>query len=196
MFTGIIETTGTVQELRSEGSNLHLRIKSDISGMLRVDQSVAHNGVCLTVTEITGDMHWVTAVDETLRRSNLGTLVNGSKVNLERCMPANGRYDGHMVQGHVDDTALCTEVKELDGSWLFYFRLSDPKQQELVVDKGSICINGVSLTVVNITDDMFYVTIIPYTFDHTNFGQLKAGDKVNIEFDILGKYIRKMLQRT
>jgi len=154
---------------------------------------VAHNGVCLTVVELGNNTHKVTAVAETLSKTNLSQWKLGDKVNIERCMPANGRFDGHIVQGHVDNTALCTKVDELDGSWLFYFEMDSLKESELVVNKGSICINGVSLTVVAVEGKSFHVTIIPYTYEFTNFNQLKAGMRVNLEYDILGKYIQKQL---
>lgn len=193
MFTGIIETAGTITELINEGSNLHIWVTSTLSKELRIDQSVAHNGVCLTVVELGNNTHKVTAVAETLSKTNLSQWKLGDKVNIERCMPANGRFDGHIVQGHVDNTALCTKVDELDGSWLFYFEMDSLKESELVVNKGSICINGVSLTVVAVEGKSFHVTIIPYTYEFTNFNQLKAGMRVNLEYDILGKYIQKQL---
>ncbi len=193
MFTGIIETAGTITELINEGSNLHIWVTSTLTNELRIDQSVAHNGVCLTVVDLGTNTHKVTAVAETLNKTNLSQWNVGDKVNLERCMPANGRFDGHIVQGHVDNTALCTKVEELDGSWLFYFEMDSLKESELVVNKGSICINGVSLTVVAVEGKSFYVTIIPYTYEFTNFNQLKAGMRVNLEYDILGKYIQKQL---
>ena len=193
MFTGIIETAGTITELINEGSNLHIWVTSSLSNELRIDQSVAHNGVCLTVVELGNNTHKVTAVAETLSKTNLSQWKLGDKVNIERCMPANGRFDGHIVQGHVDNTALCTKVDELDGSWLFYFEMDSLKESELVVNKGSICINGVSLTVVAVEGKSFHVTIIPYTYEFTNFNQLKAGMRVNLEYDILGKYIQKQL---
>lgn len=193
MFTGIIETAGTITELINEGSNLHIWVTSTLSNELRIDQSVAHNGVCLTVIDLGVNSHKVTAVAETLSKTNLSQWKLGNKVNIERCMPANGRFDGHIVQGHVDNTALCTKVEELDGSWLFYFEMDSLKESELVVNKGSICINGVSLTVVAVEGKSFYVTIIPYTYEFTNFNQLKAGMRVNLEYDILGKYIQKQL---
>ena len=192
MFTGIIETTGLLKELKPEGSNVHLCIESPISDQLKIDQSVSHNGVCLTVTKVDGHTHWVTAVNETLNKSNLGQLKAGDKLNLERCMLANGRFDGHIVQGHVDQTGVCESVKELDGSWLFDFSY-DPSLRNITVEKGSICINGVSLTCFNSREGAFTVTIIPYTFEHTNFKQLKAGDPVNLEFDIIGKYVARLL---
>lgn len=193
MFTGIIEATAKVKSIEFEQGNLQLWVESGLSKELKIDQSLAHNGVCLTVVELGEDCHRVTAVAETLAKTNLGKLAVGNRVNLERCLSVNGRFDGHIVQGHVDTTATCVEVKEADGSWLYYFRLHDTLEQQLIVDKGSICINGVSLTVVACTNEGFYVTIIPYTYEHTTFGELKAGDEVNLEFDILGKYIQKQL---
>jgi riboflavin synthase len=193
VFTGIIEATGKVLSTEFEEGNLQLWIESGISNELKVDQSVAHNGVCLTVVELGHNSHRVTAVAETLAKTNLGKLESGRIVNLERCLLVNGRFDGHIVQGHVDTTAICVDVQEANGSWLYFFRLRDKTEQLLIVDKGSICINGVSLTVVACTEEGFYVTIIPYTFEHTTFGELKAGDEVNLEFDILGKYIQKQL---
>lgn len=192
MFTGIIESVGTVTDLLPEGTNLTLRVRASLAPELRIDQSLSHNGVCLTVTAVDGDQYSVTAVDETLRKTNLGRLAVGHRLNLERCMPANGRFDGHIVQGHVDQTALCTHVAEVGGSWLYDFQY-DPTLGNLTVEKGSICINGVSLTVFNSEDDRFRVTIIPYTYAHTTFCDLRAGDVVNLEFDIVGKYIKKML---
>lgn len=190
MFTGIIETLGTVIEIEREGSNVHFTIKSAISSELKVDQSVAHNGVCLTVVALDEATHTVTAIEETLIKSNLGDLEVGSTVNLERAMLANMRLDGHIVQGHVDTTGTCTGVEEKDGSWYFHFKY-DKNPEHLLVDKGSICVNGVSLTVVSPGDDYFSVAIIPYTYEHTTFGNLKAGDRINLEFDIIGKYIAR-----
>ncbi|WP_247231740.1 riboflavin synthase [Telluribacter sp. SYSU D00476] len=192
MFTGIIETVGEVVDLQAEGTNLTFKLRSALAPELKVDQSLSHNGVCLTVTAIEEDTYYVTAVDETLKKTNLGQLKTGSKVNLERCMSANGRFDGHIVQGHVDQTAVCTRVQELDGSWLYDFSY-DPALGNITVEKGSICINGVSLTVFNSQTDSFRVTIIPYTYEHTNFHQLQEGDVVNLEFDILGKYIQRIM---
>jgi riboflavin synthase len=192
MFTGIIETMGEVLDLQPEGTNLTFRLRSSLAPELKVDQSLSHNGVCLTVTAIEGDTYLVTAVDETLKKTNLGQLQRGSRVNLERCMPANGRFDGHIVQGHVDQTARCTQVQQLEGSWLYDFSY-DPAAGNVTVEKGSICINGVSLTVFNSQPDSFRVTIIPYTYTHTNFHKLQAGDTVNLEFDILGKYIQRIM---
>lgn len=193
MFTGIIESTGKISGVEKTKENLNIWVESPISNQLKVDQSVAHNGICLTVVELKDHAHLVTAVAETRAKTNIDSWLVGKEVNLERCMQANGRFDGHIVQGHVDDTAVCTDVKEVAGSWLFYFGLNQAQQQQLIVDKGSICINGVSLTVVACTAEGFYVTIIPYTYEHTSFKDLKVGDKVNLEFDILGKYIQKQL---
>lgn len=193
MFTGIIETMGEVSGFRDEGTNRHFKITSAISSELKVDQSISHNGVCLTVTAIEGDAYWVTAIDETLRRSNLGKLARGSRVNLERCMLNNGRFDGHIVQGHVDQTGIVKSVKEAGGSWLFTFEY-DPASGNVTVEKGSIAVNGVSLTCFGSKDGAFTVAIIPYTFAHTNFHQLRPGDTVNLEFDIIGKYVKRLLR--
>ncbi len=241
MFTGIIETLGIVRAMERDRSNVHFTIESPISGELKIDQSVSHNGVCLTVTEVRSSefeslkleapiseqenpssgtvsqtlnfklqtsnsprtsnfklqtsnsiVHRVTAVEETLRRTNLGSWAVGTLVNLERCLPMGGRLDGHMVQGHVDTVAECVEVLETGGSWRFTFRYA-PTPEHLLVDKGSVCLNGVSLTVVEPVGDLFSVAIIPYTWEHTNFRTLQAGDAVNIEFDIIGKYIARHL---
>lgn len=191
MFTGIIETTGTVAQIEHEGTNVHFTINSSISNQLKIDQSVSHNGVCLTVVGLSEDTHTVTAIHETLLKSNLGQWQVGTIVNLERCMPANGRFDGHIVQGHVDQTAVCTNVLEDGGSWYFTFEY-EPKGN-ITVEKGSITVNGVSLTVVNSTDNGFSVAIIPYTYEHTAFKTLKVGDTINLEFDIVGKYIAKLM---
>jgi riboflavin synthase len=191
MFTGIIETLATLVEKRSVGTNIEFYFHSPITAELKIDQSVAHNGVCLTVVEINHSVYRVTAVDETLKKTNLKHLKVGEKVNIERCMPAHGRFDGHIVQGHVDDIAICAKIETLEGSWNYYFKIN-PLHQNLLVNKGSVCINGVSLTVVNAMEDWFSVTIIPYTFEHTVFHTFKVGDEVNIEFDIIGKYITKM----
>lgn len=190
MFTGIIETTGIVKNLEKEGSNVHMTIQSSISGELKIDQSLAHNGVCLTVVAVEEDRHVVTAVEETLLRSNLGDLEVGDLINLERAMRSDGRLDGHIVQGHVDTTAICSGVDEREGSWYFHFKYQ-PTEEHLLVDKGSICVDGVSLTVVSPVADTFQVAIIPYTWEHTNFKNIKEGDKVNLEFDIIGKYIAR-----
>ena len=192
MFTGIIEATGEVSEIQQEGTNRHFRFSSAISNELKTDQSVSHNGVCLTVTS--ADMagaHWVTAIDETLQKSSLGRLSVGDIVNLERSMLNNGRFDGHIVQGHVDQTAVCTDVKEMQGSWEYTFSY-DPSAGNITVEKGSICVNGISLTVVNSKENSFSVAIIPYTYEHTNMQNLKEGDTVNLEFDIIGKYVAKL----
>jgi|TARA_B110000116_G_scaffold126519_1_gene109648 riboflavin synthase len=193
MFTGIIEEITEVVALEKKGNNLNITLKSNIAKELKIDQSVAHNGVCLTVVNIDGDKYMVTAIKETLDKSNLGLLKVGSKVNMERCMKLGDRLDGHMVQGHVDQTAKCTEIKEEKGSYVFTFKHKE--SDNMTVGKGSVCVNGVSLTVVNSKDTSFSVALIPYTFEHTNFKTLKIGDMVNIEFDILGKYISKMFMR-
>jgi riboflavin synthase len=193
MFTGIIETTGTVRNVEQERSNVHFVIASPFSEELKIDQSVSHNGVCLTVTAVESGAHRVTAVSETLLRSNLGHWRQGTLVNLERCLAFGGRLDGHVVQGHVDTTAMCTRVAEMGGSWRFDFEYA-AHPQHLLVDKGSVCVNGVSLTVVSPGQNIFSVAIIPYTWEHTNFKTLKEGDLVNLEFDIIGKYIGRYLQ--
>lgn len=194
MFTGIIETLGEVVSLTKEQSNIHFDIKSPLAPELKIDQSVAHNGVCLTVIKISGDIHRVTAIAETIEKSALGGLKKGDVVNLERCLSAAARFDGHIVQGHVDTTGLCTKVEEDNGSWRFYFTHAK-SDQYLTVPKGSVTVNGVSLTVVDSTPTSFSVAIIPYTYAHTSFRNLQAGDKVNLEFDILGKYVAEMLKR-
>jgi riboflavin synthase len=195
LFTGIIETQANLVAKENEGTNTHFWFSSNITQELKVDQSVAHNGVCLTVIEIHEDRYKVTAIEETLNRTNLSELQIGDKANLERCMPSHGRFDGHIVQGHVDETAICNLVEDANGSWRFRFKLNDTKQQKLLVQKGSVCINGVSLTVVDCKEDWFSVAIIPYTYEHTNFNTFKLGTKVNIEFDIVGKYILKHLDK-
>lgn len=192
MFTGIIETTGIVTGLRKEGTNVHFTIESPISASLKVDQSLAHDGVCLTVVKVEGNRHTVTAIEETLIRSNLGQWKPGTLVNLERAMATNGRLDGHIVQGHVDTTARCTRVETMEGSWYYEFEYA-PTPEHLLVDKGSICINGVSLTVVSPADKRFRVAIIPYTYEQTNFQQIAEGVLVNLEFDIIGKYIARYM---
>lgn len=193
MFTGIIETLGKVEQIEQDGSNVHLTIQSTISKELKVDQSISHNGVCLTVVKQEADSHVVTAIQETLERSSLGQLSVGDAVNLERAMLANARLDGHIVQGHVDTTGTCVSVKEVDGSWYYTFKYQ-PTEELLLVDKGSVCINGVSLTVVSPEADHFSVAIIPFTHEHTTFNTLKPGDIVNLEFDVLGKYIARYAQ--
>jgi len=192
MFTGIVETIGEVLKVETEGTNKTFTLRSTLTPELKIDQSLNHNGVCLTVVSIREDTYQVTAVEETLLKTNLAKLTEGSKVNLERCMPANGRFDGHIVQGHVDQTGICTLVEERDGSWLYDFEY-DSSLGNVTVEKGSICINGVSLTVFNSGKNSFRVTIIPYTHSFTNFHQLKEGDVVNLEFDILGKYIQRIM---
>jgi riboflavin synthase len=194
MFTGIIETLGTVKKVVSEGTNKHFFVESPISRELKVDQSVSHNGVCLTVTSLEGKGHWVTAIDETLQKSSLGKFKINSIVNLERCMLNNGRFDGHIVQGHVDQVGTVKSVREADGSWLFDFEF-DPHLGNVTVEKGSIAVNGVSLTCFNSAEGQFRVAIIPYTFVHTNFQELKSGDAVNLEFDIIGKYVKRLLNK-
>lgn len=194
MFTGIIETQGVVQKVKHEGSNIHYWISSEIASELKIDQSVSHDGVCLTVVDLAPDAYKVTAIQETLHKSQLSSWAVGTKVNLERCMPASGRFDGHIVQGHVDTTGEVTRIEEENGSWRFYIKhpVSD---NFMTVKKGSITVNGVSLTVVDSGEDYFSVAIIPYTFEHTGFKHLKVGDKVNLEFDIVGKYIAEMMRR-
>lgn len=195
MFTGIIETLGTVQNIQHDGGNVHYTIQSGISSELKIDQSVAHNGVCLTVVSLNENTHTVTAIEETLQKSNLGSLKVGAKVNLERCMQMNARLDGHIVQGHVDQTATCILVNELDGSWEYRFKY-DVTKGNVTVEKGSICVNGISLTVVNSVEDEFSVFIIPYTHEHTNLQEVKQGDSVNLEFDIIGKYVARLMGKS
>lgn len=191
MFTGIIEAMGEVVSIEQEGENTHFSLKSNFTQELKVDQSLAHNGVCLTVVAINGDAYTVTAIKETLDKSNIGDLRIGDEVNLERAMLANGRFDGHVVQGHVDQTATCVGLEEQDGSWMYTFEYES--RGNITVEKGSITINGVSLTVVNSQKNTFSVCIIPYTKEHTNFKTLEPGKKVNLEFDIIGKYVSKLL---
>jgi riboflavin synthase len=194
MFTGIVEAMGSLVRKEAKGTNVEFWFKSPFTQELKVDQSLAHNGVCLTVVEILGDQYRVTAIDETLQKTNIGDVAIGQKVNLERCMAANARFDGHIVQGHVDLTGVCTEIKDQQGSWEYRFTYP-ASSGHVTVEKGSICVNGTSLTVVDSQDDSFTVCIIPYTYEHTVFHQLKIGDRVNLEFDILGKYIKKLMQR-
>lgn len=191
MFTGIVETIGIVEERRDEGSNSSFKIRCLFTEELSIDQSVSHNGVCLTITSIDGDSYWVTAIYETLQKSNLSKLQTGDKVNLERCIQWNGRLDGHIVQGHVDTTAVLDSIVDEYGSWRLSFSY-EKNLHHITVEKGSVCISGVSLTVINSLDSSFEVAIIPYTWEFTNFHNLKIGDRVNIEFDILGKYIAKL----
>jgi len=193
MFTGIIESLGKVKAVEKDRSNVHFTIQSPISSELKIDQSVSHNGACLTVVELAPDWHRVTAVEETLRRTNLGDWKPDTLVNLERCLPMGGRLDGHIVQGHVDELVECVEIIETGGSWKYSFRFR-PEQAGLLVDKGSVCLNGVSLTVVSPGRDLFSVAIIPYTWEHTNFKTLVPGDQVNVEYDIIGKYLARQME--
>jgi len=193
MFSGIVEEAAKVVKLDKEQENLHITIECSFVNELKIDQSVSHNGVCLTVVKKTGNTFTVTAVRETLEKSNLGLLSIGDKVNLERSLRTDSLLDGHLVQGHVDQTAICTKVKEAEGSWYFTFEY-DKAKGNITVEKGSISVNGVSLTVVNSRDNSFQVAIIPYTYDVTNFHKIKAGTVVNLEFDVIGKYIAKLVQ--
>lgn len=190
MFTGIIETLGVIKKIEKEASNIHFTVESSLADELKIDQSLAHNGVCLTVVQISGKEHVVTAIQETLDKTDLSAWEVGDKVNLERCMLMNGRLDGHIVQGHVDTTATCTAIEDQNGSWKFTFQYEAPF---VTVEKGSITVNGTSLTVVDSKDNTFSVCIIPYTYKHTVFHQLKVNDTVNLEFDILGKYVAKLM---
>lgn len=192
MFTGIIENLGEVTAIKNDHTNIHFTISSAISHELKIDQSVAHNGVCLTVVALSDNTHTVTAIEETLKKTNLSDLKVGSKINLERCMQMNARLDGHIVQGHVDQTAICIKREELDGSWEYRFKY-DAAAGNVTVEKGSACVNGISLTVVNSQEDEFSVFIIPYTFEHTNLHQVQVGDTVNLEFDIIGKYVARLM---
>jgi riboflavin synthase len=192
MFTGIIETLGTVTGIEQEQNNIHFRMRSAFTPELKIDQSVAHNGVCLTVVDIEGDEYVVTAIRETLDKTNLTSWKTGSKVNLERCMVMNGRLDGHIVQGHVDTTAKCTAIEDQEGSWKYTFAY---EADFITVEKGSVTVNGVSLTVVDSRDKSFSVCIIPYTYEHTNFHTLRLNDTVNLEFDIIGKYVAKLYNK-
>lgn len=193
MFTGIIEDLGVVTNLEQDHDNLHITIKSTISSELKVDQSVSHNGVCLTVTSLNEDFYEVTAIRETLNKTNLGKLNINDKVNLERAMKLGERLDGHIVQGHVDQTAVCKSIEQQNGSWLFTFEY-DPSLNNITIEKGSITVNGVSLTVVNSKKNEFSVAIIPYTYEHTTFKLLKENSMVNLEFDVLGKYIKRLYE--
>ena len=190
MFTGIIETIGQIRAIEREGSNVHFTVASSFSDQLKIDQSVSHNGVCLTAVALSPGVHRVTAIQETLDRSNLGTLSVGDRLNLERAAPANIRLDGHIVQGHVDATGVCVEVVAVDGSWYYTFQFP-AESAHLLVDKGSVAVNGVSLTVVEPDKQTFKVAIIPFTYEHTNFQYIQAGTRVNLEFDIIGKYIAR-----
>lgn len=191
MFTGIIEAFGEVKGLEKEGENLHITLNSDLASELKVDQSLAHNGVCLTVVECNASQFTVTAIKETLDKTNLNQLKLGSKINLERAMVAGARFDGHMVQGHIDQVARCVAVKEESGSWRFSFAF-EPKEGNVLIEKGSITVNGVSLTLVDVKSNLFSVAIIPYTYQHTNFHEIEVGSFVNLEFDMIGKYIAKL----
>lgn len=192
MFSGIVEELATVVAIEREKENMHITLEAPFTGQLKIDQSVAHNGVCLTVVKIEGNCYTVTAIGETILKSNMGELKVGDKVNLERSMRPDALLDGHIVQGHVDTTATCTKVEEAEGSWYFTFEY---KSDDITVEKGSITVNGVSLTVVNSQDHSFQVAIIPYTYEHTNFHTFKEGTRVNLEFDIIGKYITKLMSR-
>ncbi|MEI6312103.1 MAG: riboflavin synthase [Bacteroidota bacterium] len=193
MFTGIIENIGIVKDIIQEKSNIHFYIESSITSSCKIDESIAHNGVCLTIVDIQENIYKVTAVDETLQKTNLKYLQVGHQVNLERAMQIGNRFDGHIVQGHVDDISTCLDIQENQGSWIFTFSYTE-KPQQIIVEKGSICVNGISLTAFEVTDHSFKVAIIPYTYEHTNLNQLKMNDIVNLEFDILGKYLAKMMK--
>jgi len=195
MFSGIIEETGKVIRLEKERENLHIILACSFAGELKTDQSIAHNGVCLTVVRQEGDTYTVTAIRETLEKSNLGLLQTGDEVNLERSMKMDSFLDGHLVQGHVDQTAVCTEVKEAEGSWYYTFSYKPARDDYITVEKGSIAVNGISLTVVNSQAESFQVAIIPYTYEITNFHNIKEGSVVNLEFDIIGKYISKIIKQ-
>ena len=194
MFTGIIESVGEIKSIVQNQKNIDMEISSSISGKLRVDESISHNGVCLTVTEFNSQSHKVTLVDETLKKSNFSKVKVGSHLNLERSMKANGRLDGHIVQGHVDDTGKCIRIVDQSNSWLYTFKISKDFSN-YIIEKGSICVNGVSLTCFDIKEGQFTVAIIPHTYEFTNFNLINIGDLVNIEFDILGKYINKILKK-
>lgn len=191
MFTGIIEELGKVKKLEREAQNLHLYVEAKMTKELKIDQSVAHNGVCLTVVDIFEDSYQVTAIQETLQKTNLGILKGGDLVNLERGMKLGDRLDGHIVQGHVDQTAKCIHIKESEGSWIFTFEY-DSNLNNVTIEKGSITVNGVSLTVINSRKNAFSVAIIPFTYEHTTFKNLKQGDEVNLEFDVIGKYVKRL----
>ena len=193
MFTGIIECMATVVKVEKNKGNLDISLKSGITNELKIDQSLCHNGVCLTVIDIDNDVYTVNVISESIERSNFGEIIPGDAINIERSMSVNSRFDGHIVQGHVDEVAVCTDVSETNGSWKYVFKHS---KNNMTVDKGSITINGVSLTVVDSTENSFSVAIIPYTYNNTNFNQINVGTKVNLEFDIIGKYISKMINNT
>ncbi len=191
MFTGIIETLGVIQEIKKEKDNIHITIDSSITSELKIDQSVAHNGICLTVVALKDTLYTVTAIDETIKKTNLSSWKTGDSVNLERAMKLGDRLDGHIVQGHVDQTGTCIAVQETNGSWLYTFEY-DEKLNNITIEKGSITVNGVSLTVVNSKKNRFSVAIIPYTYEHTNFKSFEVGTKINLEFDVIGKYVSRL----
>jgi riboflavin synthase len=194
MFTGIIESLGTIHSVDTKGTNRTFWIESSLSPQLKIDQSISHNGVCLTVEEVKDNLHRVTAIEETLKKTNLGDWQPGDLVNLERCLVMNGRLDGHIVQGHVDATAVCLQRRELDGSWEFQFEF--PKKfSHLVIEKGSISLNGTSLTIFNVKKSKFDIAVIPYTYEQTNIQSVKSGTRVNLEFDMIGKYVSRFLQK-
>ena len=193
MFTGIIECMATVVKVEKNKGNLDISLKSGITNELKIDQSLCHNGVCLTIVDIDNDVYTVNVISESIERSNFGEIITGDTVNIERSMSVNSRFDGHIVQGHVDEVAVCTEVSETDGSWKYVFKHS---KNNMTVEKGSITINGVSLTVVDSSENSFSVAVIPYTYNNTNFNQINVGTKVNLEFDIIGKYISKMIKKS
>ena len=190
MFTGIIEQLGTIKEIQQEGSNIHFWVESPLFSELKIDQSLAHDGICLTIDALKAPLHRVTAIQETLEKTNLGLWQVGKQVNLERAMILGARLDGHLVQGHIDGTGICIDVLEQDGSWKYRFEF-DEKFKRLIIEKGSICVNGTSLTAFDVQDNQFSVAIIPYTYNHTNINQLQKNSKVNLEFDIVGKYIKR-----
>lgn len=193
MFTGIIETLGTIKDLRKEGENIHITLSSSVTHELKIDQSVSHNGVCLTVVGISNDQYTVTAIKESIDKTNIGEWKIGDQVNLERAMRLGDRLDGHIVQGHVDQTGTCISIEEADGSWYYTFEY-DSKLSNITIEKGSITVNGVSLTVVNSQKNAFSVAIIPYTYEHTNFKNFEVGTKINLEFDVIGKYVSRLHQ--
>jgi len=194
MFTGIIETLGTIQEIKKEKDNIHITVDSSITAELKIDQSVAHNGICLTVVALKDTSYTVTAIDETIKKTNLGDWAIGDRVNLERAMKLGDRLDGHIVQGHVDQIGVCIEANETNGSWHYTFEY-DQALNNLTIEKGSITVNGVSLTVVNSKKNQFSVAIIPYTHEHTNFNSFKIGTKINLEFDVIGKYVSRLYSK-
>jgi riboflavin synthase len=191
MFTGIIETLGTIQEIKKEKDNIHITIDSSITSELKIDQSVAHNGICLTIVALKDTLYTVTAIDETIKKTNLSSWKTGDSVNLERAMKLGDRLDGHIVQGHVDQTGTCVVAQETNGSWLYTFEYDDTLNN-ITIEKGSITVNGVSLTVVNSKKNQFSVAIIPYTYEHTNFKSFEVGTKINLEFDVIGKYVSRL----